>query len=213
EHKACAGIGDLDAVPARLEDVKKKGLLHGVLMRSGFDRDAGFEKDIGRAKNILAAVERISDVVEAPFHAMRLLRVGEVVALIRCREPHARFLARIEHDLLGEAKAEIFLKELSIGAHIHGEAIEMIEPSHIDTARRKPLSLVLQRRPQRLWRLIPLRLVVKLDDMPVRVVETIGGAVPQFALMPADGGAATLERLHAPLQRLRAARPKGRMTE
>ena len=89
----------------------------------------------------------------------------------------------------------------------------MVEPAHIDAARREALRLVLQRRTQGRRRLVPFRLVVKLDQMPVRIAETEGRAVAEFALMPADLVAGALQRLDPPLQRLRAARPEGDMAE
>src|SRR5205085_12294352 len=59
-----AGIGDLDAVAAGLVDIEEEGLLDRVLVRAGFDVDAVLEKDIGGAQNLLAAVERIGDVMK-----------------------------------------------------------------------------------------------------------------------------------------------------
>jgi hypothetical protein len=85
-------------------------------------------------------------VVEATFHAMSFARVGEVVALVRAGQPHARFRAVIQHDVLGQAKAQIALEELSIGLHVDRDAIEVVEPAHIDPPRWEALRLVLERR-------------------------------------------------------------------
>src|SRR5436305_2074870 len=73
EDQAGAGVGDFDAVAAGLPDVEEEGLLDGVLVRAGFDVDAVLQKNIRGAQNVLAAVERIGDVVEA---ARRLIMIA-----------------------------------------------------------------------------------------------------------------------------------------
>src|SRR6202022_4921944 len=65
EDQARAGIGDLHPIAAGLVDVKKKCLLDGVLVRAGLDMDAVLEKDIRGTQNLLAAVERVGDMMEA----------------------------------------------------------------------------------------------------------------------------------------------------
>src|ERR1700730_14828028 len=65
EDETGTGISDLDAVAAGLVDVKKKCLLDGVLVRAGLDMDAVLEKDIRGTQNLLAAVERVGDMMEA----------------------------------------------------------------------------------------------------------------------------------------------------
>src|SRR5580698_10329099 len=66
-----AGIGDLDAMAAGLKDIEEEGLLHRMLVRPGLDLDAVLQKNVGGAKDVLATVERVGDVVEAAFDAMR----------------------------------------------------------------------------------------------------------------------------------------------
>src|SRR6185503_17873503 len=83
ENEAGAGIGDFDAVAAGLVNVEEEGLLDRVLVRSGLNVHAVLEKNIGRTKDLLAAVERVSDVMEAARHAGMVERIGEVVALVR----------------------------------------------------------------------------------------------------------------------------------
>src|ERR1700737_4307034 len=65
QDQARAGIGDLDPIAAGLVDVKKKCLLDGMLVRAGLDIHAVLEKDVGSAQDLLAAVERVGEVVEA----------------------------------------------------------------------------------------------------------------------------------------------------
>src|SRR5579872_1134324 len=180
-----AGIGDLDAVAARLIDIEEECLLHRMFMRAGLDEDSGFEENVGGAQHVLAAVEGEGDVMEAAADAMRFERIGEIVALVGAGQPHAGFDAAIEHDLLGQAEAERLLEKFAIGADVLGEAVEMVDPADIDAARRKALRLVLQSRPQGLGRLVPLRLIIELQQMPVWIAELIGGAVAEFAFAPA----------------------------
>ena len=89
-----------------LVDVEEEGLLDRVLVRPGLDEDAVLEEDVGRVQDLLAAVERVGDVVEAALHAMRLAGVGEVVALVGAGQPHAGFRAVVQHDALGAAEAQ-----------------------------------------------------------------------------------------------------------
>jgi hypothetical protein len=99
----------------------------------------------------------------------------------------------------GEAKAQIVLEELPVGLNVDREAVEVVEPAYIHAAGRKALRLVLQRPSQRGRRLVPLRLIVELDHVPVRIAELVGRAVTELALMPADLEAGALKRPHAPL--------------
>ena len=149
---------------AGFEDIKKECLLHRMFMRAGFDGNAGFQKDICSAKNVFAAIESISDVMEASLYAMCLLRVGEIVALVGRGQPHSGFLAGVEHDLLRQAKAEIVLEEFSVRFDINSEAIEVVEPPHIDAARGVTLRLVLQCRTECIGCLVPLRFVIDFDS-------------------------------------------------
>src|SRR6266576_2419666 len=64
EDETGAGVGDFDAVAAGLVDIEEECLLDGVLVRAGLDIDAVLEKDIGGAQHVLAAVERVGDVMK-----------------------------------------------------------------------------------------------------------------------------------------------------
>src|SRR3954454_25034144 len=112
QHQTRAGVRHLNAVASGLVDVQEEGLLDRVLMRPGLDEDAVLQEDIRGAQDVLAAVERIGDVVEAALYTMRFARVGEVVALVRAGQPHAGLRAVFEHDALSVAEAEIALEEL-----------------------------------------------------------------------------------------------------
>src|SRR5665213_857719 len=107
-----AGIGHLDAIAARLIDVKEESLLDGVLVRPGLDVDAVLEENIGGEQYLLARVERVGDVMKAASRAGRVARVSEVVGLVGGGEPDAHFAAVIHDDAFGEAKAEVILEEL-----------------------------------------------------------------------------------------------------
>ena len=211
EDQPRAGIGDLDAVAARLVDIKKEGLLDRVLVRPGLDEDAVLQEDVGGAQNLLAAVERIGDVMEAALGAGVVARIGEVVGLVGHRHPDRGFGAVIENDGLGQPEAEIVLEEDPVGLDVDRQPVPVVEPAHIAAARRKALRLVLQR-----WllvgrRLVPLGLVVKLDHVAVRILAHEGLAVAEIAVGPADVEARALQRRGAPLQRLRRARAIGDM--
>src|SRR3982074_3310665 len=64
QNETGASVGDLDPVAAGLVDVAAERLLDRMLVRAGLDEDAVLQKDVGGAQNILAAVERVSDVME-----------------------------------------------------------------------------------------------------------------------------------------------------
>src|SRR6185369_3519689 len=82
QDQAGAGVGDLDTVAAGLVDIKEERLLDRVLVRAGLDMDAVFQKDIGGAQNLLAAVERVGDVVEAARSTVMITGIGKIVALV-----------------------------------------------------------------------------------------------------------------------------------
>src|ERR1700760_622230 len=63
------GIGDFDPVAAGLIDVEKEGLLDRMLVRAGLDIDPVLEKDVGGAQDVFAAVERVSEMMEAARRA------------------------------------------------------------------------------------------------------------------------------------------------
>src|ERR1700722_2544436 len=73
-----AGIGDLDPVAAGLIDVKKESLLDRMLMRTGFDIDPVLQKNVRGPQNILAAVERISEMVETARRSGMVTRIRKV---------------------------------------------------------------------------------------------------------------------------------------
>src|SRR5579862_1888735 len=141
-----------------------------MLVRAGFNVYTVFQANVRRQQNFFTAVDRISDVVEAPLGARVIAGVGEIVALVSTGHPHRSFGAIIQHDLLGQTKAQVFLEELAVGFDVDSEAIPVIETAHVDTARRKSLSLVLERWPLFRRRLIPLRIVIKLDLMSIGVL-------------------------------------------
>src|SRR5215831_1886414 len=64
------GIGDLDAVAARLVDVQEERLLDRVLVGTGLDVNAVLQEDIGRPQHVFAAVHGIGDMVKASARAV-----------------------------------------------------------------------------------------------------------------------------------------------
>src|ERR1700722_14163114 len=80
QNEARAGIGDIDPVAARFVDIEEESLLDRVLVRAGLDEDAVLEENVGSAQHVLAAVERVGDVMETARRVGMILRIGEVVA-------------------------------------------------------------------------------------------------------------------------------------
>ena len=91
-----------------------------------------------------------------------------------------------EHDLLGKTEAEIILEENPVGFDVDREAVQMIEPAHIDAARGISLGLILQRRLQFRTAPVPLGFVIELDLVAVRILADECGTVPEIAIGPAD---------------------------
>src|ERR1700683_1166639 len=205
QNKPRAGIRHLDAVAAGFVEIEKESLLDGMLVRTGLDVDAVLEANIGGAQHVLAAVHRIGDVMEAASYAGVIERNRKIVGLVGAGEPDC-LLAGLEQDLLGHAHAELLHIEAPRARDIDGEEVEMIEPAHGNTARGISLRLVLERGLELRRRRIPLGLVVKLDHVAVGIAASIGRAVADIAVDPADMMRRILQRGDAPLKRLGAAR-------
>ncbi len=114
-------------------------------MRAGLYIDAVLQKNIGSAQHIFTCVEREGDVVQTSLGSGMVARVGEIVTLVRRGHPHAGLRAIVEYDLFGQHEAEIVLKKLAIGFDVGSQAIEMVDPTHINATRRKLLGLVFER--------------------------------------------------------------------
>ena len=144
-------------------------------------------------------------MVQPAGHAIALPCEGHIVGFIGGGQPHAHLGAVIELNPLGAAKPEVALVKFAAAAHIDGEAVIVVEPSDIHPARGVALGLVAQRRPQRLRRLVPLRVVIQLHQMAIRVTEAEGAAMAKAARMLSDGHAIGAQRGHPAGQRGRAA--------
>lgn len=144
--------------------------------------------------------------MKAAGRAGMVERIGEVVALVRHRQPHRGFTAVVEDDLLGEAAAEVILEELAVRFDVDGEAVEVIETADIDPARRKALRPGSSARVSAWRRLIPFGLVIELDDVAVGIAAAEGRPLSHVAVDPADVEAGALQRGDPALQRLLAAR-------
>ena len=79
----------------------------------------------------------------------------------------------------------------------------MIEPAHRRAATVIALRDVLQRRSLAGRRFVAPRLVVELEEVPVRIAELVGGAVAEIAVAPADAAAERFDRRDAACERLR----------
>jgi hypothetical protein len=140
-------------------------------------------------------------------------RIGEIVGLVGGGHPHAGLGAVVEHDLLGEPKAQIGFEEFAVAGDVGGQAVEVVEAAHVAAAGRIALGLVLQRRFLVRRRRVPFGVVIELDQVAVRIPAREGLAVAEIAVVPADVEARARERRGPPLQRLRAAGAERAMPE
>src|SRR5690349_17543689 len=142
QNQARAGVGDLHAVSPGLVNIQEKRLLDGVLVRAGLDLDSVLQENIGGEQNFLAAVDRVGYVMEAALGSSRVLGIRKVVAFVSAGHPHGGLDAAVEHDLLGEAKAQVVFEKFAIGLDIHGQAVPVIQAAYVATARRESLGLI-----------------------------------------------------------------------
>ncbi len=170
-------------------------------MRARLDMDSVLEKDVGRLQHLLAVIDRIGDMVEAPPLPRVVARIGDVVALVVHGEPAAAILATVQQDLLRDAAAERLRHEVADRADILRQQVEMVDPPHAAAASVVALRLVLERWPLGGRRFVLPRLEIDLEDMVVGVAEAVGPAMAQVAIRPADPAAHRLDRRHAPEQR------------
>ena len=107
QHQPGAGIRHFHAVAAGFVDVQEEGLLHRVLVRPGFDEHAVLEEDVGRAAGSPRGcrVQRSRGGNAPSPRAPRAYRRSRSSCSWR-GQPHAGLGAVIEHDLLGQAKAQ-----------------------------------------------------------------------------------------------------------
>ncbi len=89
----------------------------------------------------------------------------------------------------------------------------MLEAVNSDASTEMALRLVSHHGLKALRRRVALGLVVELEDMPVRVGEAVGRAMPDVAVGPADPQTGTLESLNAPLESARARSPEREVRE
>src|SRR5690606_36172854 len=202
EDEPGARVAQLDAIASRLVHVQEERLLDGVLVRPGLDEDAVVEEDVGGAEDVLAGVGRERDVVEASAAARPVPRVDEVVGLVGEREPASGDGAVVQADLLGGVPAQHVPQELGARLDLGGQEVDVVEAADAHAHRRVRLRLVLQGRRQLRRRLVPLRLPVDLQLVPVRVAEHVGRADAGVAVAPPDPEARVLDRLHAAVERL-----------
>src|SRR5665213_2161515 len=124
--------------------------------------------------------------MEAAVRAGVVARIGEVVRLVGGGQPDAGLRSVIEHDAFGQAEAEIVLEELAAGGDVGGKPVPVIDPAHVAATRGKTLRLVLQGWLEFRRRLIPLGVVIELDDMAVGILADEGLAMAEVAVSPAD---------------------------
>src|SRR4029078_4769644 len=151
--------------------------------------------------------------MQAPFGARVIARVSKVIAFVCRGHPHAGLSAVVEHNLFGQHEAEIVLEKFAVGFDVDRKPVEMIDASHVYSARGVALRLVLEGRLEFGRRLIPFGLVVDLKFVTVRIPELKCLAVAEIAVTPADIETRHLQGRCTPLQRLWRTRPECHMTQ
>src|SRR5581483_3587178 len=126
ENQTRARIGDLHAITAGFIHIQKECLLDGVLVGTGFDVDAVLQTDVSGQEDLLAAVDGICDVVQASPGSGVVARIGKIVTLVGAGHPHRSFRAVVHHDLLGQAEAEVLLKELAVRFDVHCQPVPVV---------------------------------------------------------------------------------------
>src|SRR5262249_2668727 len=111
---------------------------------------------------------------------------SKVIAFVRRGHPHACLGAVVEYNLLGQHEAEIVLKKFAVGFDVDSKSVEMIDASHVYSARRITLRLLFE-----CWRefggsLIPFGLVGDPEFGAIRIPEPNGLARAEIAVAPAD---------------------------
>jgi hypothetical protein len=170
-----------------------------MLVRSGLDFNSVFQKNICGKQDFLTAVESISHVMQASLGARCISRVCKIVGLVGTSHPHSGLYSRIEHNLFRQAKSEVVLKEFAIRLDVYSETVPVVQATDIAAARRKTLSLILQRRAERPGRLILLRFIIKLYVVAVWIPAQERRTVAQIAISPSQRELGPHERIDAPL--------------
>src|SRR5690606_1088701 len=142
--------------------------------------------------------------MQAAIATTALFRADGVVGLLVAGEPDATQTAVVELDVLGHTRAQAGFHERAEFLHVLTEQVDVI-----DTARRDALSMeaacvVLQRRLVGLVRHVATGIVVDLEDVAERILESerLVAAVADVAVDPADDLVlGSLDRLDAALKR------------
>ena len=147
-------------------------------------------------------------MVEPARRAVGVRDVDELVRGDREAQPGARLGPVVELDPLVQAVAEHVLGERAVRADVRRQQVDVVEPLDRRAPADVALRLVPPRRPQVLGRLVALRLVVELEDVPVGVGEAVRPAVADVPVDPAEPEPRRLDGRHPPVERLGAPRPQ-----
>jgi hypothetical protein len=108
------------------------------------------------------------------------------------------------HDLFSDAGAERARDEIADRPDVRRQQVDVVDTAHARAAAVIALGQVLKRRPLGARRLVAAGLVIELEHMLVGIHESVGGAMPEIAVGPAEAATERLDRLDALRQRLRA---------
>ena len=132
-----------------------------------------------------------------------ILGIGDVVALVVDREPAPAQPAIVELDLLRHPAAQRLHHEIADFSHVERQQVEMVDAARRTSSAMIALGYVLQLGLLIFGRLVDTCVVVQLEDMPIRVGESIGPPMSLIVIDPADAAPHALDNRHPPRQRFR----------
>src|SRR5699024_650027 len=134
QNQPCPGVGELDAVTARLPNVEEEGLVDRMFIGTIFDVDALFVKVVCSFENVFACVRGEGQMVEAAALTGRGIGGYGVVGFLRESGPSCCVAAFIEFDLLGFPRLHDGVPESARGMYICRQVVNVVETSGIGSA-------------------------------------------------------------------------------
>ena len=118
---------NLNAVSAKLVEVKKERLANGVFRRPCFNGDTRFGQDVGRAQNILTTIHHVGHVMEAAMRMASVLGKSEVVRFVGCRQPRANLLTIFKDNLFRNPHSQQLTEKYPAVLDVLCEQVEVIQ--------------------------------------------------------------------------------------
>src|SRR5699024_7613220 len=134
QNQPCPGVGELDAVAARLPNVVEEGLVDRMVLGTISGVAALFEKVVCSFESVFACVRGEGQMVEAAALTGPVIGVYDVVGFLRESEPSCCVAAFIKFDLLGFPRLHDVVPEIARGMYICRQVVNVVETSGIDSA-------------------------------------------------------------------------------